>query len=164
MMNDKLNIEVDLTTQTLLLKKGDTVVGRYPVSTASNGPGEKKDSECTPRGRHIIAEKIGDGCEINTIFVGRRATGEIYRPGMRTQFPERDWIITRILWLKGTEPGFNLGGEVDSYNRYIYIHGTPDDVEIGKPGSRGCIRMRNNDMVELFEKVHVKTQVLITCS
>lgn len=119
------------------------------------------DSECTPRGKHIIAEKIGEGCEINTVFTGRIATGEIYTPEMRQQNPQRDWIITRILWLRGTQLGINQDGKVDSYERYIYIHGTPDDVEIGTPGSRGCIRMRNLDVIELFDKLSVGISVVI---
>ena len=100
------------------------------------------DSECTPRGNHIIADKIGNNAKVNTVFVGRKPTGEIYTPKLHKQFPDRDWILTRILWLRGTEPGCNLGGKVDSYDRYIYIHGSPDTVEMGKPGSRGCIRMK----------------------
>lgn len=119
------------------------------------------DSECTPRGEHIISEKIGDGCELNTIFVGRIPTGKIYQPELRKEFPDRDWIVTRIMWLSGTEPGRNKGGNVDSHDRYIYIHGAPEDVEMGKPGSRGCIRMRNEDVIDLFDAVEQGTPVLI---
>ncbi|MFQ5660447.1 MAG: L,D-transpeptidase family protein [Gammaproteobacteria bacterium] len=137
------------------------VIKEYSVSTAKNGPGERLDSECTPRGRHTIAGKIGAGCKVNTVFVGREATGEIYTPEMRRQKPGRDWILTRILWLQGTEPGFNQGGDVDSYSRFIYIHGAPEDVEIGQPGSRGCIRMRNGDVMELFDKVECGDVVMI---
>lgn len=154
-------IEINITEQTLVLKSGGEVIKRYSISTARNGPGEKQDSECTPRGKHVIAEKIGDGCEVDTVFVGREPTGEIYTPELRRQHPGRDWIITRILWLKGCEPGINQDGDVDSHNRYIYIHGAPDDVEMGKPGSRGCIRMRNEDVVELFDLVDTGTAVII---
>lgn len=118
-------------------------------------------SGCTPRGKHVIAEKIGGGAEINTVFVGRCPTGEIYSPALRRQHPGRDWILTRILWLRGVERGVNRGGEVDSYNRYIYIHGAPDDVPMGTPGSAGCIRMRNKDIIALFERVQVGTPVKI---
>lgn len=156
-----MKIEINIAEQTLTLFEGDKPVKKWQVSTAKNGPGELLDSECTPRGHHIIAEKIGDGCEINTIFVGRRPTGEIYHPVMRQQFPVRDWILTRILWLKGTEAGFNLGGNKDSHERYIYIHGCPDEIDMGKAGSRGCIRMRNSDVIELFDQVNVGTEVQI---
>jgi len=152
-------ITVDLGLQTLALFDDDRLRGSYAISSAANGPGELMDSECTPRGHHVIAEKIGAGCVPNTVFVGRRATGEIYSPAMRSADPQRDWILTRILWLSGTEPGRNCGGNVDSKARYIYIHGTPDDTPMSIPGSRGCIRMRNRDIVELFELVDVGTTV-----
>ena len=154
-------IEINLAEQTLSLLSGSDLVRRYPVSTAKNGPGEKMDSECTPRGHHVIAEKIGAGCPLNSVFVGRRESGEIYAAELRARDPQRDWILTRILWLRGTEPGRNLEGEVDSYRRYIYIHGTPDDVDMRVPGSRGCIRLRNLDMVELFDCVEEGTAVCI---
>lgn len=159
--DDTKSIEIDLSSQVLLLKSGTGIIKSYPVSTARNGPGEKQDSECTPRGRHVIAGKIGAGCVPNTVFVGRTPTGELYTPELRRQFPERDWIVTRILWLRGCEPGINQGGEQDTYRRYIYIHGAPDDVSMGRPGSRGCIRMRNSDVVELFDLVETNTEVMI---
>ncbi len=134
---------------------------RYAVSTARNGAGEASGSNCTPRGRHIVRAKIGTGQPVNTVFVGRRPTGEIYTPELRERFPGRDWILTRILWLLGCEPGFNRLGEVDTMRRYIYIHGSPDDVAMGTPGSIGCIRMRNADMIELFERVAPGTPVEI---
>lgn len=161
-MNTGYRIEVDIARQQLSLYQGDHCIKAYAVSTARNGAGERQDSFCTPRGVHVIAEKIGAGCEPGTVFVGRRPTGELYAPELRQVKPERDWILTRILWLAGTEDGKNCGGEVDSYNRYIYIHGTPDDIEIGVPGSRGCIRMRNADVIELFEQVEVGTPVVIS--
>lgn len=160
-MENKYHIEIDINEQCLRIFKGNKVVKEYPISTAKNGPGEQIDSECTPRGAHIIAEKIGDGCSLNTVFVNRQPTGEIYTRELREQNPGRDWILTRILWLSGLEPGVNQGGEVDSHDRYIYIHGSPEDVAMGKPGSRGCIRMRNRDVIELFDRVPVNTRVLI---
>ena len=118
-------------------------------------------SECTPRGEHIIAEKIGAGAAVNTVFVGRRPTGEFYRPALRQAQPERDWILTRILWLSGLEAGKNKGADRDSHARYIYIHGAPDDVTMGRPGSRGCVRMRNADIIELFDRIETGTRVSI---
>ena len=131
------------------------------VSTAKNGPGELSGSECTPRGAHIIRAKIGVGAPPGTVFVGRRATGEQYTPELGARFPGRDWILTRILWLSGCEPGRNRLGKVDSMHRYIYIHGTPEQVRMGMPGSRGCIRMRNRDIIELFDRVPAGTPVAI---
>lgn len=133
----------------------------YPVSTALNGPGEIRDSGCTPRGRHIIRAKIGAGCAENTVFVGRRVTGEIYSPALGEQFPRRDWMLSRILWLSGCEVGFNRLGNCDSMQRYIYIHGTPDTEPMGEPRSHGCVRMRNTDVMELFDLVPVGTPVEI---
>ena len=146
-------IDIDLTRQVLRLNGADDSVREYPVSTGKNGIGEQLDSGCTPRGRHSIAEMIGAGHPPNTVFVGRTPTGEIYGPQLRQQYPERDWILTRIIWLQGEEPGFNQGGTVDTYRRYIYIHGAPDDVQLGAPGSAGCVRMRNQDVIELFDRV-----------
>lgn len=154
-------IDISIPDQRLTLRRGDAVVKEYSVSTARNGAGERDGSQCTPRGEHVIAEKIGAGCEPNTVFVGRRATGEIYQPGLGERYPERDWILTRILRLEGVEEGFNRGGGVDSYNRYIYIHGAPDEAAMGEPGSHGCIRMRNSDVIELFDRVDTGTPVII---
>ncbi len=158
---DLVRIQISIPAQRLYLLEGGKTVIEYPVSTAKNGPGELMDSECTPCGKHIISEKIGDGAEVNSVFVGRVATGEIYLPSLREQYPDRDWILTRILWLSGIEEGKNKGGNVDSHDRYIYIHGSPDDVSMGQPGSRGCIRMRNNEIIELFELIDVSTEVMI---
>lgn len=160
-MSDTKHVEISIATQTLKLFEGERCLGSYPVSTARNGVGEQRDSFCTPRGVHVVAEKIGAGCVPGTVFVGRQPTGEVYSPGLRQAAPDRDWILTRILWLAGVEDGRNRGGDVDSYNRYIYIHGTPDDVDMGVPGSRGCIRMRNNDIIELFEQISVNTPVML---
>lgn len=141
---------------------GDGVpVCQYGVSTASNGAGELSGSYCTPRGRHVVRARIGDGQPLNAVFVRRRPTGEIYTPELAQQYPGRDWILTRILWLSGCEVGTNRLGEVDTMRRYIYIHGTPDEVELGVPGSRGCVRMRNKELLELFDKVEAGTAVEI---
>lgn len=154
-------IEISLKNQTLTLSDQDEVLATFRISTAANGPGEKMDSECTPRGQHVIDEKIGGGCITNTVFVGRRPTGEIYDEDLRQQNPGRDWILTRILWLRGLEIGRNNGGSVDSKARYIYIHGSPESSSMGIPGSRGCVRMRNDDIMRLFELVTEGTPVNI---
>jgi hypothetical protein len=155
-------ILINIARQQLELHGGSqTGVKTYRVSTARNGAGERNGSFCTPRGRHIIRARIGAGCAENTVFVARRPSGEIYSPDLAAQFPGRDWILTRILWLSGCEPGFNRLGDVDTMRRYIYIHGSPDSVELGIPGSIGCIRMRNSDIVELFELVAPGTPVQI---
>jgi lipoprotein-anchoring transpeptidase ErfK/SrfK len=144
-----------------LLDGAGNTLRSYPVSTAANGAGETGDSHCTPRGRHVVRARIGAGQPENAVFVRRRPTGEIYTPELGAQFPERDWILTRILWLSGREPGFNRLGECDTMRRYIYIHGTPDTVRLGVPASHGCIRMRNADLVELFDLVPAGTPVEI---
>ncbi len=157
-----MHIEISITSQTLtLLDEFGDVKAQYSISTAANGIGCQKDSGCTPLGKHIIRAKIGDGLAPNTVFVGRRSTGEICTPELMAALPNRDWILTRILWLSGTEVGKNRLGNVDTMQRYIYIHGTPDDVELGHAASHGCIRMRNADIVELFDLVEIGTPVLI---
>ncbi len=147
-------IRISLKEQTL------TFEGRtYVVSTAKNGAGEKNGSFCTPRGSHIVRAKIGAGQPLGAVFVRRRPTGEVWTPEMHERYPGRDWILTRILWLSGREPGRNRLGQVDTMRRYIYIHGCPDSAELGKPGSIGCVRMRNRDVAELFERVAPYTPV-----
>jgi lipoprotein-anchoring transpeptidase ErfK/SrfK len=158
-----VNIEISIPEQTLVLADATgRVTRRYSVSTAANGPGERRGSYCTPRGQHVVRAKIGGGAAFNTVFVGRRATGEIWSPALAEAFPRRDWILTRILWLCGREPGFNRFGEVDTMRRYIYIHGSPDTVPMGRPGSIGCVRMRNYEIVELFDLIAPGTPVRIT--
>jgi len=155
-------IRVSIPAQTLTL--ADDAGGplrSYAVSTASNGAGERRGSHCTPRGRHVVRAKIGAGAPANTVFVGRRSTGEIWTPALAAEYPGRDWILTRILWLSGCEAGFNRLGEVDTMRRYIYIHGSPDAVPMGVPGSIGCVRMRNVDIIELFDLVPARTPVEI---
>jgi L,D-transpeptidase YbiS len=157
-----MKIRVSIASQTLeLLDDAGRLVKRYSVSTARNGAGELAGSFRTPRGRHIVRARIGAGAPENTVFVNRRPTGEVWSPELAARFPERDWILTRILWLSGCEPGFNRLGERDTMRRFIYIHGCPDTAEMGKPGSMGCIRMRSRDMMELFELVPVRTEVEI---
>lgn len=158
---DDLVLEVSVAGQRMRLTDGGRTLCEYPVSTGARGCGEQRDSECTPRGWHVVRARIGAGAAPGAVFVGRRPTGEIYSPELREQHPERDWILTRILWLSGTEPGRNRLGDVDTMRRFIYIHGAPDDVEMGTPGSHGCVRMRNADIVELFERVPVGTRVHI---
>ncbi len=133
----------------------------YPVSTAKNGLGEKNGSFCTPRGRHIVRARIGAGQPLGAVFVRRRPTGEVWTPELHARYPGRDWMLTRILWLSGKQPGFNRLGDVDTMRRVIYIHGTHDFAEMGKPGSHGCIRMRNEDIAELFDLVPPYTPVEI---
>ena len=158
-----MQIEISIPEQSLTVLDDDgELLAQYTVSTAANGVGCEKDSGCTPLGQHIIRAKIGDGAETSAVFVGRRATGEICTPELMAQFPERDWILTRILWLSGMERGVNRLGNVDTMQRYIYIHGTPDSTELGKIGSHGCVRMRNADVIALFDMVPVGTPVRIT--
>lgn len=161
-----LRIAVSIARQTLeLLDSTGIILARWPVSTAANGPGEQVGSYCTPRGRHRIRLKIGAGCCIGTVFKARRPTGEMYSAALAAAQPDRDWILTRILWLSGQESGVNKGGFGthcrDSLRRYIYIHGTPDEAFVAAPRSHGCIRMRNADLVDLFEHVVAGTEVLI---
>ena len=158
-----MNIEIDIPSQTLTLygERGE-VLRRYAVSTAKNGAGERNGSFCTPRGRHIVRAKIGAGQAENTVFVRRRSTGERWSPELHARNPSRDWMLTRLLWLSGCEPGRNRLGDVDTMRRYIYIHGAPDGATMGEPGSIGCIRMRNRDLIELFDLVPPYTEVLIS--
>ncbi len=159
----KINIRIPRQELELLDDAGN-LLRRYPVSTGANGMGEESGSYCTPRGRHIIRAKIGKGQPIGTIFERRRPIGEIFTPQLGAQHPGRDWILTRILWLSGCEVGYNRLGLCDTMRRYIYIHGTPEETELGKPGSRGCVRMRNADLLELFDLVAAGTPVMISAA
>ena len=154
-------IHISLTRQQLTVCNNGAEVQAYAVSTALNGSGSQTGSEKTPLGWHRVRARIGAGCEPGTVFVARRPTGEVYSAALATAHPERDWILTRILWLCGTEPGSNRFGQVDSMRRYIYIHGCPDSEPMGTPRSHGCIRMRNRDIIELFEQVPAGMPVLI---
>jgi len=154
-------IRISIDEQRLQLRADGVIDMDVAIATAANGPGEVQHSECTPRGWHIIRAKIGAGCAANSVFVGRRPTGEIYTPSLRAAAPGRDWMLTRLLWLSGLERGRNRLGNVDSMRRYIYIHGCPDEDAMGVPSSHGCVKMRNDDVIELFERVPVGTKVLI---
>jgi lipoprotein-anchoring transpeptidase ErfK/SrfK len=156
-----MKLRISLAEQQLELLDDDTVLRRYPVSTAANGAGEIAGSYQTPRGQHLVRAKIGGDQPINAVFKGRRPTGETYTPELGDRQPERDWILSRILWLSGTELGFNRLGNCDTMRRYIYIHGTPDEAFEQAPRSHGCIRMRNEDLVELFDLVPPYAQVEI---
>ncbi|WP_211252225.1 L,D-transpeptidase [Marinobacterium jannaschii] len=157
-----LSLHLSVKDQRLDLQRNNENCRSWLVSTAANGVGEQENSGCTPRGQHIIRAKIGAGLALNSVFVGRRATGEIYSEELAQAFPSRDWILSRILWLSGCEPGFNRLGSVDTMRRFIYIHGTPDSEPMGVPASHGCIRMRNNDLIELFDLVEAGISVHIT--
>jgi lipoprotein-anchoring transpeptidase ErfK/SrfK len=146
-------IIINLKLQALELHEGEDCLAQYIISSGKNGIGQEMGSEQTPLGRHMIYRKIGTDALINTVFVHRRATGEIYTPELDAAQPGRDWILTRILWLMGLEPGYNRFGQRDTRNRYIYIHGTPDSTILGQTGSKGCIRMRNLDIIDLFDMV-----------
>ncbi|GAB4255261.1 MAG: L,D-transpeptidase [Methylomicrobium sp.] len=156
-----LVLHISIADQRLTVVEAGNPVATYPVSTAKNGPGELRGSECTPRGRHRVRAKIGAGLPLCSVFKARRPTGEIYTPELGRLYPERDWILTRILWLGGLEPGKNRYRDVDTAWRYIYIHGCPDEAMNGKPESHGCIRMHNADIVALFDSVAAGTEVLI---
>lgn len=155
------SIRIDIPSQTLVLIEWGRPVACYPVSTGAKGVGERHGSGCTPRGRHRVRIRIGDGCPAGTVFRGRRPTGELYSPALAVREPQRDWILTRILWLTGLEPGRNRGGAVDTLRRFIYIHGCPDSEPMGVPRSHGCIRMRNADLLDLFPRVRAGTPVEI---
>ena len=162
---NEVRIEINLHTQQLYLyetsAEGETLLREFPVSTALNGAGETEGSFCTPRGQHRIAQKIGAGAPLFAVFKARVATGEIWTPELDAGESGRDWILSRILWLEGIEAGKNQGGRVDSHDRYIYIHGSNAEDKIGTPASHGCIRMRNTDLVALFDLVKADTSVNI---
>ncbi len=161
MPTPNVQLLVSLAEQRLTWQQHDQQY-QFPVSTARHGAGQQTDSGCTPTGRHTIHRKIGAGCPINTIFVGRNKQPDTYSAALAARYPERDWILTRILWLAGCEPGYNQGGTQDTLSRYIYIHGTPDTEPMGIPRSHGCIRMRNQDIITLFDHVDEGTPVIIT--
>jgi len=155
-------IKINIAAQTLtVFNNGGQLVNHYLISSARNGVGEVNGSYCTPRGRHFVRAKIGAGLPVNAVFVKRRHTGEVYSSKLGGRYPGRDWILTRILWLSGCEVGYNRLHNVDTMRRFIYIHGSPDSIEMGKPGSIGCIRMRNFDILELFGLVDIGTRTMI---
>jgi lipoprotein-anchoring transpeptidase ErfK/SrfK len=156
-----VHIEINIGSQRLTVFDEEQQLMSFYVATALKGVGEVNGSEQTPRGWHVIRAKIGADQPVNSVFVGRRPTGEIYSPALGVQTPERDWILTRILWLSGLEPERNRMGTVDTMRRYIYIHGCPDEESMGIPSSHGCIKMHNQDVIRLFDTVPVGTRVLI---
>jgi L,D-transpeptidase YbiS len=154
-------IHISIAAQQLELMDASGGLRRYPVSTSRRGAGERAESGCTPRGEHEIRSMIGAGKPLGAVFVGRRPTGEVCNPERLAAEPERDWMLTRVLWLRGREVGRNRLGEVDTMRRFIYIHGTPHVAELGTPASHGCIRMRNEDVVDLFDRVALRMRVVI---
>lgn len=153
---------VSIADQKLYGFKQGKLVLTMPVSTSFKGTGELQNSNCTPLGKHFIRAKIGADLPINAVLLGRRWTGETWSPELAQQYPNRDWILTRILWLSGCELGFNRLGNVDTFRRYIYLHGTPDTEPMGIPLSHGCIRLRNTDIIKLFELVPIHCSVEIS--
>ncbi len=154
-------ILIDAATQSLHCYQNNTLWKSYSVSTGKNGLGEQQGSECTPRGWHSVHAIIGRHHPENSVFVARQWTGELYSSALAAMHPNRDWILTRIIQLDGLELGRNRGGDVDTLSRYIYLHGTPRETQLGVPGSRGCVRMANADIIELAEWVSVGTRVCV---
>lgn len=154
-------IYISLARQQLIAYAADGSETTFAISTALNGAGEQNSSGCTPLGQHYIRARIGEGEPPGTVFIGRRPTGEIYSPELGERSPGRDWILSRILWLCGMESGANRGGNVDSMRRYIYIHGTPDSEPMGLPLSHGCVRMRMDEVIALFDSVQAGVPVTI---
>ena len=160
-MNEQTYIDIDIQAQMLYLWELGVCVQHTAVSTALLGVGQLQGSFKTPLGLHYVRAKIGNDAPVNAVFVGRRQTGEIYTPQLREQSKDRDWILTRIMWLCGLEPGKNRLGNCDTFRRYIYIHGCPDDARMGTPGSHGCVRMHNHELIELFNRIKVGVRVFI---
>lgn len=160
-MSDLDLLHISIADQALYGFRAGRLQLSLPVSTAFNGVGELNGSGCTPRGLHQVRAKIGAGLPLAAVLRGRRWTGEVWSPELHEQFPGRDWILTRVLWLSGLELGRNRQGDVDTFRRYIYLHGTPDTEPMGTPLSHGCIRLRNADMLALFERVppHCKVRI-----
>lgn len=155
------SLHISIADQCLYGFAGGRLCLRVPVSTALNGAGEQSGSNCTPRGRHQVRAKIGDGLPLGAVLRGRRWTGEVWSEELDSRFPDRDWILSRILWLSGCEPGFNRLGQVDTFRRYVYLHGTPDTQPMGVPLSHGCVRLRNADLLNLFPLVPPHCAVMI---
>lgn len=161
-----LQLTISLATQQLFVYDSDghgneRLIRQFPVSTAAKGAGEQNGSFQTPRGRHSVVEKIGEDAPMYAAFRARKRTGEIWTPQLGAADLQRDWILSRILWLTGCEPGKNQGGDVDTQARYIYIHGTHAEDRIGMACSHGCIRMNNADVIDVFDLVEIGTVVNI---
>jgi len=162
MTDNTLTIRISIKQQRLSLCDGEQLIKKYNICTAKNGVGEQFGSECTPRGEHVVRAKIGENAPLGSVFIGRRLTCEVYNQDLNDAFPDRDWILTRILWLSGTERGKNRSGNVDTMRRYIYIHGAPDALVCSEPSSHGCVRMLNEDVAELFDAVKTGIRVVIS--
>ncbi|WP_417210853.1 cell wall-recycling L,D-carboxypeptidase ElsL [Acinetobacter venetianus] len=156
---EQADVVIDLAQQTLSLPKHNKF---YVISSGKNGIGEQENSGKTPRGWHRVAQKVGENAPQNSVFIARQPTGEVYDQQLAQQFPQRDWILSRILWLDGLEQGFNHGEGCDTFKRYIYIHGTPDTEPMGIPMSHGCIRMKNDEIIELFDLISEDALVYIS--
>ena len=158
---ESIYIEVDISEQRLYLIENSLIKASYPISTSKYGEGSIENSFKTPLGKHSIKEMIGEEAEINTIFTSRINTKRSATIIDQFEDTDNDYVTSRIMWLDGEEEGFNKGGNVDSYRRYIYIHGTHEEGLIGTKASHGCIRMFNYDVIELFNLVNIGTKVLI---
>ena len=158
---ESTHIEVDISEQRLYLIKNNLIKASYPISTSKYGEGSIENSFKTPLGKHSIKEMIGAEAEINTIFTSRINTKRYATIINQFEDTDNDYVTSRIIWLDGEEEGFNKGGNVDSFRRYIYIHGTHEEGLIGTKASHGCIRMFNYDVIELFNLVNIGTKVLI---
>ena len=158
--NDR-SMVIDISQQRLYLYQGKVLEASFPVSSSKYGEGSKENSFKTPLGEHIIKEMIGEGAKINTIFSSRINTTRPAKVINEAKDSKNDYVTSRIMWLDGLEDGQNKGGNVDSYKRYIYIHGTHEEGLIGSKASHGCIRMFNEDVIELFDMVKIGTKVLI---
>ena len=157
----KIKILVDISEQRLYLKSGEQTLVSYPISTSKYGEGSKENSFKTPLGNHIIKEKIGENAPINTIFISRINTKNIASIENKPKNTENDYVTSRIMWLEGEENGVNKGPGIDSYERYIYIHGTHEEGLIGVKASHGCIRMFNVDVIDLYDRIYNGTKVII---
>ena len=155
-------IDIDISQQRLYLKKNDDLIKSYPISSSKYGEGSTENSNMTPLGLHVIKEKIGTDVPINTLFISRINTKRIVNIENSRNKTKDDHITSRILWLDGLEEGINKGKGVDSYSRYIYIHGTHEEGLIGEKASHGCIRMLNNDVIDLYNYVNIGTEVYIS--
>lgn len=160
-MQERVFVRVSLVAQSMVLVGHEGLVRQFQVSTSRFGAGAHLGSQCTPCGKHVVRAKIGAGAESGMVFIARRPSGEKLTPSLYAKAPDRDWILTRILWLSGCEPGRNRLGTIDTMRRYIYIHGCPDQEPVGIPLSHGCIRMRNADVIELFDFLDVGSPVFI---
>ena len=157
----KMKILVDISEQRLYLKNGEQILVSYPISTSKYGEGSKENSFKTPLGNHIIKEKIGENAPINTIFISRINTKNVAVIENKPKNTANDYVTSRIMWLEGEENGINKGPGIDSYERFIYIHGTHEEGLIGVKASHGCIRMFNVDVIDLYDRIYNGTKVII---